>query len=124
MNFKNMAIIKKYLISFLVFVVCFFLSLVIASSIFAYTNLDDRFLNIATYIIVIIPSLISSFLLAKLVKNRGMIHGIILNIICMNLLFIIFSLLNKNIEFTNSYYIYLGISALCGILGGVLGVNL
>lgn len=124
MNFKNMAIIKKYLISFLVFIGCFFLSLVIASSIFAYTNLDDRFLNIATYIIVIIPSLISSFLLAKLVKNRGMIHGIILNIICMNLLFIIFSLLNKNIEFTNSYYIYLGISALCGILGGVLGVNL
>lgn len=124
MNFKNMAIIKKYLISFLVFIGCFFLSLVIASSIFAYTNLDDRFLNIATYIIVIIPSLISSFLLAKLVKNRGMIHGIILNIICMNLLFIIFSLLNKNIEFTNSYYIYLGISALCGILGGVFGVNL
>ncbi len=124
MNFKNMAIIKKYLISFLVFIGCFFLSLVIASSIFAYTNLNDRFLNIATYIIVIIPSFVSSFLLAKLTKNKGMIHGIILNIICMNLLFIIFSLLNKNIEFTNSYYIYLGISVLCGILGGVLGVNL
>ena len=108
MNFKNMAIIKKYLISFLVFIGCFFLSLVIASSIFAYTNLNDRFLNIATYIIVIIPSFVSSFLLAKLTKNKGMIHGIILNIICMNLLFIIFSLLNKNIEFTNSYYIYLG----------------
>lgn len=124
MNFKNMAIIKKYLISFLVFIGCFFLSLVIASSIFAYTNLNDRFLNIATYIIVIIPSFVSSFLLAKLTKNKGMIHGIILNIICMNLLFIIFSLLNKNIEFTNSYYIYLGVSVLCGILGGVLGVNL
>ena len=124
MNFKNIAIIKKYLISFLVFIGCFFLSLVIASSIFAYTNLNDRFLNIATYIIVIIPSFVSSFLLAKLTKNKGMIHGIILNIICMNLLFIIFSLLNKNIEFTNSYYIYLGISVLCGILGGVLGVNL
>lgn len=124
MNFKNIAIIKKYLISFLVFIGCFFLSLVIASSIFAYTNLNDRFLNIATYIIVIIPSFVSSFLLAKLTKNKGMIHGIILNIICMNLLFIIFSLLNKNIEFTNSYYIYLGVSVLCGILGGVLGVNL
>ena len=97
MNFKNIAIIKKYLISFLVFIGCFFLSLVIASSI---------------------------FVLAKLTKNKGMIHGIILNIICMNLLFIIFSLLNKNIEFTNSYYIYLGVSVLCGILGGVLGVNL
>ena len=99
MIFKNMAIIKKYLISFLVFIGCFFLSLVIASS----STLTIDFLKD---------------------KNRGMIHGIILNIICMNLLFIIFSLLNKNIEFTNSYYIYLGISALCGILGGVLGVNL
>lgn len=124
MNLNKFSILKKYLFGFLVFVLSFTLLLIITSCIFAYTSIEDRFLNIATYVIVIISSIVSSFSLAKVTKNRGMIHGLLLNIVSMALLYIIFSLLNGRYSVNNSLLFYLLVSVICGVLGGVLGVNM
>ena len=45
------------------------------------------------------------------------------NILCILILFIISCILNGQFSITNTLGIYIGICALTGIVGGILGVN-
>lgn len=118
-----MKLLKNYILSISVFELLFVLLLLIVSAIFAYTNINDNYLNVFSYVIIIITSVVSSFVISNRVKSKGLILGIINNIIGISLLLIVYCILNKNIEITNTFYIYLCISVLCGIIGGVSGVN-
>lgn len=118
-----MKLVKNYLIALAIFMLSFFVLLFIVSCIFANTKIEDRYLDAFSYGIVVIPSFISSFVLSKIIKNKGFIHGIVINAICMCILMLLYCILNRNIGITNSYVIFLGTSVLCGIIGGVCGVN-
>jgi len=58
-----------------------------------------------------------------MVKKKGLIHGVVINMICVLILFIISSILNGGVSITNTLGIYLAICSLSGIIGGILGVN-
>lgn len=118
-----MKLLKSYLLSISIFEVIFIVLLLIVSAIFAYTSISDNYINAFSYAIIIIPSVVSSFILSKFIKSKGLILGVINNIICMIFLLILYCFLNKSVSITNTYYIYLAVSVFCGILGGVAGVN-
>ena len=118
-----MKLLKSYLLSIGLYGLLFVILLLIVSLVFAYTNISDNYLNLFSYIIIIIPSIVSSFVLSKKIKNKGLLLGIGNNVICMIILLFIYCMLNNSFALTNTFYIYLAISLFCGVLGGVAGVN-
>ena len=122
-----MKLLKSYLLSIGLYGLLFVILLLIVSLVFAYTNISDNYLNLFSYIIIIIPSIVSSFVLSKKIKNKGLLLGIGNNVICMIILLFmylsLYCMLNNSFALTNTFYIYLAISLFCGVLGGVAGVN-
>ncbi len=118
-----MKIVKSYLIALASFIVSIFVFLVIVSLVFAYTNIDDRYIDSGIFLSMAISAFISSFILCKNLKKRGIVHGIIINIISVLIIFAISCILNQSVNLTNTLGIYIAICSLTGIVGGILGVN-
>ncbi len=115
--------IGYYLISLGSFFISIVILLVISSLIFAYTNLNDRYIDSIIYFAMAISAFISSFILCKKIKKKGLIHGVAINIIAICIIFLISCLMNKSFCITNTLEIYIAICSLTGIVGGILGVN-
>lgn len=120
LNFNNC---KNYIFAIVTFFTLTFSLIFISSLIFAYTNLNDKYIDLTLYIILGIASFISSFILCKKVKKRGLVNGIGINIFCILILFIISCILNNNICINTTLGFYTLISVISGMLGGILGVN-
>lgn len=118
-----MKIIKNYLIGISSFIIATMLLLFIVSIVFAYTKIDDRFIDSGIYLSLAISAFISSFILCKMIKKKGLFHGVIINVISILIIFIASCILNNNVVFTNTLGIYMAICGLSGIVGGILGVN-
>ena len=118
-----MEYIKNYLIAIFSFAISIVLFLIIVSLIFAYTNIDDRYIDSAIFLSMAISAFISSFFLCKKIKKKGIIHGVLVNIFCVLILFIISCILYHQFSITNTLVIYIGICSLTGLVGGILGVN-
>lgn len=118
-----MKLIKNYLIGISTFIILVMLLLFIVSIVFAYTKIEDRFIDSGIFLSMAISAFFSSFILCKMIKKKGLIHGVVINIICVLILFIISSILNGGVNITNTLGIYLAICCLSGIVGGILGVN-
>ncbi len=116
--------IKGYVIGIISFIICICTLLLIVSSIFAYTNIEDRYIETCIYASLAISSFISSLILCKKVKKNGLVHGTIINVICVLILFSISCVINNSFVITNTLGIYIGICILSGIIGGILGVNI
>jgi len=114
---------KNYLFGIIIFVVSLCVFLVIVSGIFAYTNINDGYIDSAIFFSMSVSSFIASFFISKKLKKRGMIHGVVINVICVLILFLIASDLNNSFKITNTLGVYLGICLLMGVVGGILGVN-
>lgn len=108
------------IIAFLVSVILLSLSAVI----FAYTNINDRYLQTFVFGSIMISVLISSTVLAKKVKEKGLLLGAIFGFLYVLLIFLITSIAYTGFVFTNTLLIYLAISILSGIVGGIIGVNI
>lgn len=118
-----MKFVKNYIFSVVIFYIILFSLLLISSAIFAYTNINDRYITTFNYMCIIISSFISSFYLCKKIKKKGIFHGICINILCVVILFVISCVLNGKLNITNTLGIYIAICAICGSVGGILGVN-
>ena len=119
----KMKLVKSYLIGIATFVVTIMLFLFIVSLVFTYTKIEDRFIDSGIFLSMAISAFISSFVLCKMIKKKGLVHGVIVNIISVLIIFIISCILNNNISITNTLGIYISICCLSGIVGGILGVN-
>lgn len=119
----KMKLVKSYLIEIATFVVTIMLFLFIVSLVFTYTKIEDRFIDSGIFLSMAISAFISSFVLCKMIKKKGLVHGVIVNIISVLIIFIISCILNNNISITNTLGIYISICCLSGIVGGILGVN-
>lgn len=115
--------VKNYLIAIASFAISIVLFLIIVSLVFAYTNINDRFIDSGIFLSMALSSFISSFLLCKKIKKQGLVHGICINIICVLIIFIFSCILNNAFVITNTLGIYIAICSLMGIVGGILGVN-
>lgn len=115
--------VKRYLISLFIAFMISILLILITALIFTYTNIDDRYLQSFVTGIVTISCLISSIVLTKKIKEKGIAHGIIFGIIYCLLIYIINMFVYSNFFISNTLLVYFGVCALSGIVGGIIGVN-
>ena len=107
-------------VSFLISIIFLF----ITATIFAYTSINDRYLNMFIFGIVAISVLIGSILLLKKIKEKGFMYGIIFGLMYIFLIYFFTVIAYKGFFFTNTLGIYALICSLAGMLGGILGVNI
>lgn len=116
--------IKNYAFSLMIaFLISAFL-LSLSAVIFAYTNINDRYLQTFVFGSIMLSVLIASTILAKKVKEKGLLLGSIFGFIYVLVIFLITAIAYTGFVFTNTLLIYLGISGLSGVIGGIIGVNI
>ncbi len=116
--------LKYYSISLLITYFIALVFLIISSAIFAYTSINDNYLDIFVFGIIGISALVGSLILNKKIKEKGILNGIIFGFIYILILYILTMLLYKGFFISNTVLMYLGISVLASCLGGIIGVNL
>ena len=115
---KNIAF--SLLVSFVVAIV--FLSL--SACIFAYTNINDRHLETFVFGVVMFSVLIGSTVLSKKIKEKGLMYGAMFGLIFCLIIYVFTCLSFTGFFVSNTLGVYLAISVLSGIIGGVIGVNI
>lgn len=116
--------IKNYLLCLLI---TFFVSAIllsVTSLIFAYTSINDRYLQMFVFGIVTISILIGSTILSKKIKEKGLLIGGIFGFTYLLIIFFISAVAYSSFAITNTLFVYIGISMLSGIVGGIIGVNI
>ena len=116
--------VKNYLFSLLITFLVSAVLLCLSAVIFAYTNINDRYLQTFVFGVIVISVLIGSTILSKKIKEKGLLLGGTFGAIYVLLIFLITSIAYTGFAFTNTLLIYLGISVLSGIVGGIIGVNI
>ncbi len=116
--------IKRYSISLLISFCVAAIFLIISSVIFAYTNINDRYLNSFVLGSVMISVLIGSMILLKKLKEKGFLYGLIFGIIYFLIIYFTNVIAFSGFFISSALGIYLGICALSGIVGGIIGVNI
>lgn len=117
-NIKNYAI--SLLISFLVTII----GISVSSVIFAYTSIDDRHLQTFVFGIILLAVLIGAMILSKKIKQKGLIYGGIFGLIYCLILYVSSAIAYTGFFMSNTLLIYLLISFMAGIVGGIIGVNI
>ncbi len=115
--------IKGYFFSLIIAFLVSIILLCVISAIFAYTNINDRYLQSFITGTVTLSSLIGSVILTRKIKERGMLLGIIFGVLYFLLIYFINVISNSGFFVTNTLLVYLGVCALSGMIGGIIGVN-
>lgn len=97
--------------------------LCLTAVLFTYTNINDKYLDTFVFVIVGITNLIGSMLVAKKIKQKGIVVGLIFGLIYFLLIYLL-SGISFGFVINTSVGIYLGVALLTGILGGIFGVNI
>lgn len=116
--------IKYYGISLGIGYLIGFLLLFISSVILAYTNVNDNYLDIFVFISLGVSVLCGSTFLSKKIKEKGIITGAVFGIIYIILIYLFTVIMHRGLFITNTLFMYIGLSTLTGMIGGILGVNI
>ena len=111
---------KFMLLSYIIAIVL--LSLV--SVVFAYTNINDSLINIFVFVIIVITNLIGSTLTSRKIKKRGLIIGLIFGIIYFLIIYMLSVIFYTGFFVNKAVGLYLLISSISGMVGGIVGVNI
>ena len=115
--------IKGYFFSLVIAIIISFILICVTSAIFAYTNINDRYLQSFVTGTVTISCLVSSIILTKKIKENGMLLGLIFGIIYCLLIYMINVCTYSGFFVSNTLLVYFGVCSLSGIVGGIIGVN-
>jgi putative membrane protein (TIGR04086 family) len=97
--------------------------LCLTAVLFTYTNINDGYMDTFVYVIVGITNLIGSILVARKIKEKGIVLGMVFGIMYFLLIYLI-SGISFGFVINVSAAIYLVTALLTGMLGGILGVNI
>lgn len=117
-NVKNYSVCL--MISFLVTVV----GISVSSAIFAYTNINDRHLQTFVFGTILLAVLVGAMILSKKTKKKGLIFGGIFGIVYCLIIYLSSAIAYTGFFVSNTLLLYLLISFLAGIVGGIIGVNI
>lgn len=117
-NIKNYAI--SLVISFLITIV----GISVSSAIFAYTNINDMHLQTFVFGIILFSVLVGAMILSRKIKQKGLIFGAIFGVLYCLIIYLVSSIAYTGFFVSNTLLIYLIISFLAGIVGGIIGVNI
>jgi putative membrane protein (TIGR04086 family) len=115
--------LKYFGINLVICCVMILLLLLVTSAIFAYTSINDKYLDIFVYSIVGISIFLTSVFLNRKIKSKGVIYGSIFGLLAIVTIYLIGAIfLSFSISYTAVIYIAIGI--ISGLIGGIIGVNL
>ena len=118
---ENIKQYTKFLIlSYIIAIVLLGLS----SVIFAYTNINDSLINIFVFVIIVITNLIGSTLTSRKLKRRGLLVGLIYGMIYFLIIYLLTAILYTGFFVNKAVGLYLLMTSVSGIVGGVIGVNI
>ncbi len=115
--------VKRYFISLCMSFLLATVFLTISAAIFAYTNIEDRYLETFVLAIVMLSVMMGAIFLSKKIKEKGIINGGLFGFLFCLIVYLISCLGYTGLIISNTLFIYLGISFLSGIVGGIIGVN-
>lgn len=113
------SIIKGCIIAF-VFTI---MSLVVLSALLVYTELSEDVIKPAIITITGVSILLGSSVGTRYLKKNGLINGACVGGIYILILYLISSLLNSYFLLNLTSVIMIFVGVICGIIGGVIGVN-
>jgi len=115
--------LKYFGINLVISGVMILLLLLLTSAIFAYTNINDKYLDIFVYSLVGISIFLNSIFLNKKIKTKGALYGSVFGLLTIITIYLIGGMF---LGFSLSYAIaiYFAIGIVSGLIGGIIGVNL
>ena len=112
-------IIKGVIISIIATIIL----LLIFSILLTYTNISEKLINPFIIVITAISILIGSSIGNTKMKKNGLLNGAIIGGIYLTLIYIISSIINHNFILTVQSVIIIISGIICGMLGGIIGIN-
>ena len=116
-NFTN--IIKGTIIS-IIFTLIF---LFIYSLILTYTNISESLTNPVIIVITAISIFIGSSIANLKMQKNGILNGALIGGLYLISIYLLSSIINKNFGISMQTIIIIVAGMICGIIGGILGVN-
>ena len=118
-----MLYIKQYTKYMMLSYILAFILLCLTAVLFTYTNINDGYMDTFVYVIVGITKLIGSMLVARKIKEKGIILGVVFGLMYFLLIYLL-SGVAFGFVMNVSVAIYLATAILTGMFGGILGVNM
>ncbi|MCI8587410.1 MAG: TIGR04086 family membrane protein [Clostridia bacterium] len=97
--------------------------LLIFAIILTYTNVKEDTISPVIIVITALSIIIGSSVANMKISKNGIFNGAIIAIIYMLIIYLISSLVSNQFEITGASLIMILTSVICGILGGIIGVN-
>ncbi len=116
--------LKNYTISLALSFLVAVVLLSLTACIFAYTSINDRYLQTFVFACVMLSVLVGSTMLSKKIKEKGLLMGAIFGILYVLIVYLFTSLAYTGFFISNTLGIYLAVAVLSGVIGGVIGVNI
>ncbi len=107
--------------------ICYMLVMIlflITSCIFAYTSINDNFLDMFVYTIIGISVVVTSTMLSRKIKEKGILYGGLFGLLVMLNIYLFSLLFLNGIYFTTITGILFLIAIVSGAIGGIIGVNI
>lgn len=117
---RFLIIVKSILLSVLLTLILLF----VFSIILAYTNISENTIPYGIIFTSALSILISSVLCMLKIKNNGIIYGGIIGMTYMLLIYLLSSIVQTGFELNLFSIIMIIAGCLCGMLGGIIGVNI
>lgn len=123
-NYSNKyQIAKLILINLATTVISLLLCIGLASILGLKLDLGENIMYYFTYPIIAVCAFLNGFLMARKIKIKGWLVGLISNLLFL-LCMILFHFILSNPTYEESLFLLkLGLIVLCGVLGGIVGVN-
>lgn len=99
------------------------LLLLVTSAIFAYTSINDQYLDIFVYSLIGISILLNSILLNRKIKCKGVIYGSLFGLLAILIMYGIGGIF-LGFSFSVTIAMYMVIGLIAGLIGGAIGVNI
>lgn len=119
-SFPIKIFIKNLVIEFLITLILLMVLSILLSS----TNLNENIINPSIVFISAFSILIGAFFSSRKIGKKGILIGFLQGLIYMTILYLFSSISNGNFTLEISSLIMILISLICGIIGGILGVNI
>ena len=115
--------LKYFGINLVICGIMILLLLLVTSAIFAYTNINDKYLDIFVYSLVGISIFLNSIFLNKKIKSKGAVYGSIFGLLVIITIYLIGAIF-FSFSLSSAALVYLAIGVISGLIGGIIGVNL